>query len=411
MCYVSYWGVKHALEFRHVLKEYVKNLSSIVLDPYGGSGGLAKLMLSFGKRVIYNDLNPVAYLIARYNIAKNQEDLEDMKKCLIRIREFLDNTRELFYEYCHICNRFSEVKYRVYENGDVMAYLECGHIVKSADVSSYKTSWTSISLSYNNTRFLKATSGLTLGDLFTRRNATVIDMILSVLNECPISAKYIVIPIIYLLSKMAFFPEGKENINKSWKPSWAVPAYWVPRRFIEYNPRLIIDTKIRNLGFCKPAKYRVGTVEEVLKRKAHIAFLNSDVANLSLPPRSVDIVTDPPYPTDIQYGELYFFFAILLGFKNYNQVLQNELIVNRYRGISLDDYMKRLDRHMFKIRQVTKKYAIFIVKNSKNIDKILLTIEKYYDIKEQKDITLRKKRSRIGDYRDSYSYIVLFAKR
>jgi hypothetical protein len=135
------------------------------------------------------------------------------------------------------------------------------------------------------------------------------------------------------------------------------------------------------------------------------------VANLSLPPRSVDIVTDPPYPTDIQYGELYFFFAILLGFKNYNQVLQNELIVNRYRGFSLDDYMKRLDRHMFKIHQVTKKYAIFIVKNSKNIDKILLTIEKYYDIKEQKDITFRKKRSRIGEYRDSYSYIVLFAKR
>jgi adenine-specific DNA methylase len=411
MCYVSYWGVKHTLEFRHVLKEYVKNLSTIILDPYGGSGGLARLMLSFGKRVIYNDLNPVAYLIARYNIAKNQEDLEDMKKCLIKIRESIDNVQELFYEHCHICNRFSEVKYRVYENGDVRAYLECGHIVKSADVSSYKPSWASISLSYSNIRFLKAASGLTLGDLFTRRNAMVIDMILNVLNECPTSAKYIVIPIIYLLSKMAFFPEGKENISKSWKPSWAVPAYWIPRRFIEYNPRLIIDTKIQNLSFCKSAKYKVGTVEEVLKKRAHIAFLNSDAVNLPLPPRSVDIVTDPPYPTDIQYGELYFFFAILLGFKNYDQVFQNELIVNKNRGFSLDDYIKRLDKHISKIHQVTKKHAIFIVKNSKNIDKILSIIEKYYDIKEQKDIILRKKRSRIGDHRDSYSYVVLFAKR
>jgi len=84
MCYVSYWGIKHAGAFRDVLKDYSSVIHDVVLDPYGGSGELIKSMLILGKRAIYNDLNPIARLVARYNIARSSEDINEARKCLIK---------------------------------------------------------------------------------------------------------------------------------------------------------------------------------------------------------------------------------------------------------------------------------------------------------------------------------------
>jgi len=413
MCYVSYWGVKYTESFRDIIKDYSNVLYKVVLDPYGGSGGLIRIMLGFRKHVIYNDLNPIAYLIARYNIARNEEDIYEMRRCLIKVRSRLNEIADLYREYCPKCGTISDVAFRIHDDGAIVSYLKCGHTVDSSDVKLSKSlmpKWTQVELSYGDKSFLKAKRSLKLGDLFIGRGILVLSTLLEAISECPDAAKYVVLSIIYLLSRMAFLPRTKDSViigGKKWKPSWALPAYWLPRRFIEYNPLDIIDTKLAMLNHCKASRYKIGSVDEVLRGNAHIAFINTDADNLPLPDESVDIVTDPPYPTDIQYGELYFMFAILLGISNYNETLMNELVVNRNRGFTITDYLNKLSNHMAELYRVTRKNALFILKDSRYTKDITSVIGKYFSIREERDVNVSKRRSRIGDYRSQYRYVVM----
>jgi DNA modification methylase len=413
MCYVSYWGIKHARAFGSVLKDYNNVIHDIVLDPYGGSGELIKSMLLLGRRAIYNDLNPIARLIATYNIARTSQDIDEARRCLIKLKFKLSKLVELYREYCPKCGSFSEVAFRVYDNGTVVSHLRCGHIVTSSDILLNKSlvpQWINVKLSYGDKPFLKARKNLKIGDLFTVRGALALNTLLEAISDCPEVAKYIVIPVIYLLSKMAFLPKSKENVivrGKNWKPSWALPAFWLPNRFIEFNPLSIIDAKLTMLTRCKASQYKVGKIDEVLRGDAQVAFLNTDASNLPLPDDSVDIITDPPYPTDIQYGELYFLFATLLNIDNYNEVFEKELIVNENRGLTLDDYLYRLNMHMAELYRVAKSNAIFILKKSRHTERIKSVIEKYFYTKEVKEVNVKKRRSRIGDHKDDYRYIIL----
>jgi DNA modification methylase len=414
MCYVSYWGIKHAGAFRDVLKDYSSVIHDVVLDPYGGSGELIKSMLILGKRAIYNDLNPIARLVARYNIARSSGDIDEARKCLIKVKSKLSDLAELYREYCPKCSLTSEVVFRVYNNGAVVSHLKCGHVVNSSDISlseSLMPKWINVKLTYGGKPFLKARKNLKLGDLFTGRGALTLSTVLDAISDCPEVAKYMMIPVIYLLSKMAFLPRSKESVimhGRKWKPSWAIPAYWLPGRFIEFNPLSIIDVKLMMLNRCKASQYKVGNVDEVISGDAHVAFLNSDAGNLPLPDESVDIITDPPYPTDIQYGELYFIFATLLGINDYDEVLKSELIINRNRGFTINDYLSRLNMHMAEFYRVAKSNAIFILKKSKHTESMESVIERYFNIKEVKEVNVRKRRSRIGNYNDYYNYMILF---
>ena len=85
-CRVSYWGIKSTNEFFSTIKKYSDNLHKVVLDPYGGSGALIEMILKLGKRGIYNDVNPIAYLVAKYNITINDGHIEQLEKCIEKIK-------------------------------------------------------------------------------------------------------------------------------------------------------------------------------------------------------------------------------------------------------------------------------------------------------------------------------------
>ena len=349
--------------------------------------------------------------MAKYNIAFSDNDAEDLMRCLTAIRDKLGYLNDLYREYCPYCNDISNVMFRIYENGDVTSYLSCGHAVKSGDVEYPISKWALTPLSYSTKPFLKVKRNLTIADLFTRRNLIILDELRKILPECPEVMKYVMIPIIYLSSRMTHIPKDKEELmlrGKRWLPSWALPAYWLPGRFIELNPLELIERRIKAMLTCKRRKYVVGDVNDVLNKKADVAFLNTDSSELPIPNNSVDIITDPPYPTDIQYGELYFLHAVILDIP-YNNVFSRELIANKNRGLTINDYLNMFNKHLSELHRVSRKYAIFIIKDDTYAGKIIDSIGKYFHVQSTEEVTIKKRRSRIGDYRDEYRYKVVIS--
>ncbi len=256
-CRVSYWGIKSTNEFFSTIKKYSDNLHKVVLDPYGGSGALIEMILKLGKRGIYNDVNPIAYLVAKYNITINDGHIEQLEKCVEKIKNELSDLNNLFREYCQTCGNIRNVKFRIYENNVAIAHLECGHTAETGDVDYSPPQWALAPLSYGTRPFIKAKRNLKIADLFTRRNLTILDKLSEIISKCPEVMKYIMIPVIYLASKMAFIPKSKEArllSGKRWSPSWALPAYWLPNRYIEFNPLEIIETRVKLLKSCKKSK-------------------------------------------------------------------------------------------------------------------------------------------------------------
>ncbi|MEM1890077.1 MAG: hypothetical protein QW680_09490 [Pyrobaculum sp.] len=391
-----------------MLKKYINEVGDVILDPYGGSGGIVEFVLKHKKRAIYNDINPIASLVARYNIAFSRKDAKSLMKCLTLIKSKLNHLNNLYREYCPFCNNISDVKFRIYYNGKAISYLKCNHSVNSGDIKSQIPQWALTPLSYGGKPFLKARKNLTIADLFTRRNLIILNALRKILPKCSEIVKYVLVPIIYLSSKMTHLPEDKEKMlleGKRWMPSWALPAYWLPKKFIEFNPLELIERRINTILRCKRRKYVVGSIDDVLNNKAHVAFLNGDASALPLPDNSVDIITDPPYPTDVQYGELYYLHSIILDIPY--DVFSKELVVNKNRKITFNEYLDLFDKHLTELHRVCRKYAIFIIKNDIYTNNLLDKIGKYFKIQNIEEIVVNKRKSRIGDYKREYRYMVV----
>lgn len=94
--------------------------------------------------------------------------------------------------------------------------------------------------------------------------------------------------------------------------AWAKHAYWLPYQFVEVNPIEYIDKRIsaiksalryqrKHLPLASPAN----NYAELTKDNNTFLILTQDSSKLPIPDESVDLVlTDPPYGSNVQYGEL-----------------------------------------------------------------------------------------------------------
>jgi len=61
---IRWWGRKPWSIVRNYVEKYSRK-NDVVFDPFAGCGVVAIESLKTGRRTIYNDLNPLAYFIAR----------------------------------------------------------------------------------------------------------------------------------------------------------------------------------------------------------------------------------------------------------------------------------------------------------------------------------------------------------
>jgi len=100
---IRFWGSKPNDIISNLIKEYSKD-GDIILDPFGGRGVTVIEALKMRRRVIYNDLNPYAFFIAK-NLSSplNLSELEKAFNLLIKkistTRYSIKNSKQKFVTF------------------------------------------------------------------------------------------------------------------------------------------------------------------------------------------------------------------------------------------------------------------------------------------------------------------------
>lgn len=102
--------------------------------------------------------------------------------------------------------------------------------------------------------------------------------------------------------------------------AWAKHAYWLSYQYVEVNPIEYIDKRVAAIKSAMdyqkerlPKLVKVATQKELEETEHSYLLLNQDSAHLPIADESVDLVlTDPPYGSNVQYGELSAFWLAWL---------------------------------------------------------------------------------------------------
>lgn len=151
--------------------------------------------------------------------------------------------------------------------------------------------------------------------------------------------------------------------------AWAKHAFWVPNQFVEVNPLEYIqmrrDAIVSGLSYQKeliPQSSKVNDYQALKSgRGSHIIWTQSS-ETLELPDSSVDaVITDPPYGSNVQYGELCHYWLVWLqndlNLSKQLFSLESEVLVNRKsKKKNYDDYqngMLRIFNECFRVLKPT----------------------------------------------------------
>lgn len=396
---VRFWGRKPIDLCTRYIQRYSR-VGDVVLDCFGGSGSTIQSALLLGRKAIYVDANPYAWLIA-YVLTRGVDDVNEYLEAVSRIvgRERVyyvaDGVKhwvrrvELYRLLCPHCKSVREVKHYRWWGEKCIALLDCNHTCSSSDLNADippRYPYPRLAPLYyeDGAAFDKRRNVSYVHELFTKRNLLLLSTLLhdidSVSRRCsaPVSLA------LYLTFASILFDSSR--MAREGAGSWGVPCYWIPERHIERNPYKLFERRSRLLaGYFtllnkvkEKLDYEVTTnARDVVEGECDIAVTIGDATNMDkLPSESVDMVfTDPPHTDEIQYFELsYFYWSWLASSRRFNSLLRQilgfqpkldfkiEVCVNRRQGKTLKVYASMLCRSIAEIRRVLKrnKYAIIL---------------------------------------------------
>lgn len=158
---------------------------------------------------------------------------------------------------------------------------------------------------------------LTFKDFFTKRTALVMAYFLKQVKAYKGKVSKEVYDLLVLtFSATLRYTNNLTISTNSWQDgrpvAWAKHAYWISNQFVEVNPIEYIDKRVKaissGLKFQKTRftnSKEVSSFEELREGKGNFLLFNKSSADLQIPDQSVDLVlTDPPYGSNVQYGEL-----------------------------------------------------------------------------------------------------------
>jgi hypothetical protein len=315
---IRFWGRKPDL----IGKIYIDSSDSIVIDPFGGSGSIVLTVLGLGKKIIYSDINPYAWLIAHVHIAGAEAE------------EFLFTATQVLHK-AHKIWKFI--------NSDKLS-------------NDY--------LYYREAPFLKKGSFERISEFFSAENRKKLRAILTSIDHIKASLRTKLA--LYLAFCTILFPAS--YMKRCGAGSWGVPGYWVPEKNCPEDPLDVFEKTInRFYTFFKNSRFYSVCYTETCNAEARLLLRNA----LTIKYKSEwTLITDPPHTDEIQYAELSYFYLVWLNTSRFRQLVKDltgktprlymskEIIVNRRRGKSLDKYLNDLAIFMYKVKTLRKKILI-----------------------------------------------------
>lgn len=186
----------------------------------------------------------------------------------------------------------------------------------------------------------------TFSDFFTKRNLLCCSYMFSVLDKQKKSLsiqeyEYTA----FLLSSLLRYTNNMTFSTSSWmdgRPvAWAKHAYWTPNQFIETNPFEYLENRMKAFKSAikdRDSRFNGKTFSsnptDILNSKAEYCVKCIDSSQIDLPENSIDFVlTDPPYGSNVQYGELCEFWSAWIEdinpFQAPDLTMSREAVVHR----------------------------------------------------------------------------------
>ena len=372
-----YWSKKSPDVVAAYIERYTEP-EDIVLEPFCGSGVVACEAIRLGRRAIAIDINPMATFITKMtltpiNLSRLQWAFRDVQSACE------EAVSELFVTTCYRCDKDAVVEFAV-RDGDVptqIAYrCTCSdeRLFKEPDERDK-----SLDRSFEKKRIpfwypcdvpipiIQRERFQFLHELFTRRNLIALSTIFNAIEELEDSKIREVMKLAFTAaldkcSRLKPLSRSKGDSRPSLSEGWVAVRFYAPRMWQEVNPWHAFARSFERVYKGKKEsndklKYAMvgSSYEELCTGSANVIIFTGSadtILNERLPEQSVDyILTDPPFGAHIQYLALSTFWGAWLKFDfDYD----NELVVNRHRGKTLEDYEHHLGEILTSIRNVVR---------------------------------------------------------
>lgn len=375
----KYWG-KKPIEAWSFLIETLTKPDDIVLDPFLGSGLIAKESVDQNRRFIGFDINPISIKLTKLYLQHPEylelkTTLEKLKKTVkpvideMYLLESGDTLSHLFWNKDHIVKTWIKPNRKRIE-----VHLTDKEIAQLEKASEYTPKHIDAIQLYDNSR-INSNRELTYNDLFTPRALRTIDLLKEEINAFDGNLKraleLILSASLGQMSKMVFAisRKGKGEETKIIQVGSWVIGYWRPKEHFEVNAWNCFENKANKLlkAIKNMDHQETGSVTEDLSKlltsdaKVYLYVGDSEELLKDIPSNSVKVVlTDPPHGDRIPYLELS---------EMWNSVLElevdysDELVVSnaKERSKDKDEYNRKLNSILTESTRVLENNGVMAV--------------------------------------------------
>lgn len=382
----KYWGKKPVEAWRFLIEKLTQP-NSIVLDPFLGSGLIAKECLDQDRRFIGFDVNPISIELTKLYL--QAPDYMDLRNAICRIENRLKPPIDSMY----LLSDGNLATHILWENDKItQVWTKRGRkrielnltkedIMRLQEMEMYEPRLLRNLRLFDNSR-INSQKTHNFTELFTPRALRAIDLIKAEIvqySEDLQRALYLILSASAgQMSKMVF-AISKRNKTKDTKPeidplrdggsievgSWAV-GYWQPARHFEINAWNCYMTKaqklLKTIGEGKLTKSVVTSpsLSSFVNRHQPVCIQQGDSETLlkKIPTGTVRVIlTDPPHGDRIPYLELSEMWNGIIGLEsNY----EDELVVSnaKERGKDIRAYKRKLASIFHECSRILEKNGI-----------------------------------------------------
>ena len=360
----KYWGKKPTEAWRFLI-QHLSNENDIILDPFLGSGLIAKECSDLERRFIGFDINPISVELA--NLYINPPNYLDLKNAFgyitVNFKHFIDALYKL---------PDGRVATHILWEGDEISriWTKSGRKRVEIDLDKIEIGTLQFTKSYEPKRIRKirlfdnsrinSRKSNSLNDLFTSRALQTIDYIKEGIEFFDGDVKRALLltltasvgqmsKMVFAVTKRGKARNCKHESNNVEVGSWVI-GYWKPEMHFEVNALNCFENKARRLlnavGSVQPGNERNNTkgLHKLLQGngKMHIELGDSTSLLESVPSRSVKLViADPPHGDRVPYLELSELWNTMIG---QHPDFEGELVVSnaKDRNKSTEMYNNKL---------------------------------------------------------------------
>lgn len=377
----KYWGKKPTEAWRFLI-ENLTEPNDIVLDPFLGSGLIAKECVDQDRRFIGFDVNPISVELTKLYL--QLPHYQDLKKAIDCIENSVRDKIDKMYLLSdgNIATHFLWEKDQIIKvwtkNGRkrIELHPHMSEIIQLQCVKPYTPRYLRNLRLFDNSR-INTKKEFAITDLFMPRALRAIDLIKAEVEKYSDDLKRALLLIlsssIGQMSKMVFAvsKRGKTRgikTNNIEVGSWVI-GYWRPVKHFEINAWNCYENKARKLlkAIIEVGLYRHTPVSLNLKhlldshRTAYVHVGDSETLLKDIPTSSIKVVlTDPPHGDRIPYLELSEMWNSVIGLdSNYEE----ELVVSNAKGRFKDirAYNKKLSSVFYQCSRVLQDDGLLAV--------------------------------------------------